>query len=176
MGALATGALGVCALGAAAAAVSVGLELRSERQELRSLAGELHALQEELRQQEPTQAAAGPAVTSSHITVDSSMIQAVAATVAASLAHSSPAPTASADRGEPPPDERTAEQHAALARAEATLAGAMQRRKLTREDVTEMRQLTTSATPSELEALRSRISRSINADELVPEDPHFMMP
>jgi hypothetical protein len=75
----------------------------------------------------------------------------------------------------PPPPSR--EQQAALTQAQRVLEGAISRGRLSREDVQEMgRHLALTNDPDARHELNRRIIMAINANKLIPEDPHFILP
>jgi hypothetical protein len=82
---------------------------------------------------------------------------------------------AAAPAASPSPPQRTAEQEAALARANDLVDTALQRKTITRADVASIRrELAAAGASDEAGQLRSRIAAAVNARQLVPDGPHFL--
>lgn len=93
-------------------------------------------------------------------------------------AHPVASPAAPEPRPTPAPAPAPSrEQQVALERAQRTLEGALSRGRLSREDVQEMgRQLALANDAEAHRELNRRILMAINANTLIPEDPHFIVP
>lgn len=64
----------------------------------------------------------------------------------------------------------------AIAQAHDQLESVLSRRRLSQDDVLSLRTSLAGADSEEAQEIRRRIAAAINTRELVPEDPHFIMP
>jgi hypothetical protein len=147
---------------------------RAEAAELRMLALDVSALRTELASTRTPTGATPPADLHGRrsCALDSDALQAIASVVSATVARDRPAPAASATEAsaELP---RSLEAEKAVAHAAEVLGAALQRGRLSRADVMQMRTDLANghATPDEADDLRRRIAQAVNAQTLVPEDP-----
>jgi hypothetical protein len=101
--------------------------------------------------------------------IDSDTIAAIASAVVQLQAQQAAAGAAKGVEVQPP---RGLEQEKAIAGADNAVTAAIARGRLTRDDVLQVRAslASGSATPEEVDAIRSRIAVAINAQKLIPED------
>lgn len=123
--------------------------------------------------------APGPTVCPSPGGMDAATIELIAQRVVAVLeSRRSPDAGSPESPAAPEPPPPTAEQRAAVERAHHVLDSAFVRGTLRREDIQELRRQLAQAGPAQklAEELVRRIAVGLNTQQLVPEDPNFVMP
>jgi hypothetical protein len=161
------------------AGLLVHLEVRASAQAdaVRSLRADVAALHSASRAGAEVPARA-PSPVVMRPTFDSDMVQAIARAVVQLEAQQAAAAGAASTRSAAEQDPRGVEEEKAVAHASDVATQAIARGRLSRDDVTRMRQdlLSGHATSEERDAVRSQIAMAVNAQKLVPEDPHFVYP
>jgi hypothetical protein len=163
------------AVGAAVAACGFALAReRAHGAEMQALTKEIAAMRADLAS--VRQAPAEPPAIIARCAIDAEQVQAIAATLGATLGRAPDGGSGSgrAVQGPAEPQERTTEQEVALAGAGDLIEATIRRGgTLTRDDMSKIHeQLAAAGRSAESDALSAKLSQAINLGKLVPERPH----
>lgn len=159
--------VGVC-LAAATLVVLVQTE-RDQSQQLELLRNELASLKSQAASPSPPTPLAPP----SACVVDPAVLAQAIAPLLPKTAGNSAVPEASPSPAVAAPSPL---QTAAVVKARDTLRLAIERKRLTRDDMTAIREELTTASSEDARAVLQQLSQAINLNQLVPEDPRVLLP